>query len=199
MTAPKSRRGAPGPPPTAEDLQAAALAHLARYATTEAGLRRVLLRRIERWARAAGATGAEPEAVSSAAAAARDAVRPVVAQLATAGAVDDAAFAASRAQKLVRGGRSRHAVAAHLAARGIDAATARAALPEDAETELAAALALARRRRLGPFRTAEADAATVRRELGVLARAGFPRRVAACALGMDAATAEALVLRLRRS
>ena len=141
----------------------------------------------------------EPETASSAAAAAREAVRTVVARLAAAGAVDDAAFAASRARKLTRGGRSRRAVAAHLAAKGIDAATARAALPEDADTELAAALMLARRRRLGPFRIAEADAATVRRELGVLARAGFAGRVAACALGMDAATAEALVLRLRRS
>jgi regulatory protein len=198
MTAP-NRRSASGPPPTAEDLHAAALAHLARYATTKAGLRRVLLRRIERWARAAGAGEMEPETVSSAAAAARQAVPIVVARLAADGAVDDASFAASRAQKLIRGGRSRHAVAAHLAARGIDAATARAALPEDTDTELAAALALARRRHLGPFRTAVADAATVRRELGVLARAGFPHRVAACALGMDAATAEAIVLRLRRS
>lgn len=198
MTAP-NRRSASGPPPTAEDLHAAALAHLARYATTKAGLRRVLLRRIERWARGAGAGEMEPETVSSAAAAAREAVPTVVARLAADGAVDDASFAASRAQKLIRGGRSRHAVAAHLAARGIDAATARAALPEDTDTELAAALALARRRHLGPFRTAAADAATVRRELGVLARAGFPHRVAACALDMDAATAEAIVLRLRRS
>lgn len=199
MTEPKHRGRVPGPPPTVDDLHATALAHLARYAATEAGLRQVLLRRIARWERAARASGMEPETARDAAATARDAVPAVVARLATAGAVDDAAFAAARARKLIRGGRSRRAVAAHLAARGIDAATAQAALPEDADTELAAALALARRRRLGPFRATAADAATRRRELGVLARAGFAGRVAACALGMDEASAEALVLRLRRS
>ena len=40
------------PPPDDAALHDAALAHLARYATTEANLRRVLGRRIDRWARA---------------------------------------------------------------------------------------------------------------------------------------------------
>src|SRR5579875_2076869 len=40
------RRTPPRPAPTAEDLRAAALPNLARYAATEAGLQRVLLRRI---------------------------------------------------------------------------------------------------------------------------------------------------------
>jgi regulatory protein len=46
------------------------LQHLARYATTEAGLRRVLERRIERWARAAEM---ERDAAALAAATARQA------------------------------------------------------------------------------------------------------------------------------
>ncbi len=195
---------APGPAPTAEDLHESALAYLARYAASEAGLRRVLLRRIARWADRARAEGLASEDVASSAAAARDAVRGIVGRLAATGALNDAAFAKARAERLVRGGRSRRAVSAMLAAKGIDATTARAALPADGDAELAAALVLARRRRLGPFRQqpspqGEADAETRRRELGVLARAGFPRQIALCALGMDAATAEALVLGLRRS
>ena len=41
------------PPPDAASLREAALKYLARYATTEAGLRQVLHRRIDLWARQA--------------------------------------------------------------------------------------------------------------------------------------------------
>jgi regulatory protein len=172
-------------------LHEAALRHLARYATSETGLRRVLDRRVQRWARSAAA---EPDAVARS----KQAVRTVVARLVAAGALDDAAFAAGRAQRLLRSGHSRQGVAAHLAARGIAGETARAALPDDADAELAAALALARRRRIGPFRTGVADTEARRRELGVLARAGFPRDVAVRALAMEAEPAEELVRRLRQ-
>jgi hypothetical protein len=58
---------------------------------------------------------------------------------------------------------------------------------------------LARKRRIGPFRTGEApDEAGRRRELGVLARAGFPQDVARQALAMEPDQAETLVNRLRR-
>jgi regulatory protein len=199
MAKPRQRAGAPGPAPDAAALQAAALTYLARYAATQATLRRVLERRVERWANAAQANGADTSAVAQEAAAARRVARDVVARLAASGAIDDAAYAVARGGKLLRAGHSRRAAALDLRARGVDAETARAALPEDADTELAAALALARRRRIGPFRMAAADAAAIRREAGVLARAGFPREIAVCALGMEAAAAEALLLRLRRS
>ncbi len=178
--------------PTEASLHEAALAHLARYATTQAGLLRVLDRRIDRWARAADA---ERDAVQVA----KRMVRVVVARLAASGAVDDAAFAANRARRLIRAGHSRRAVAAHLAAHGVATETVRHALPADDEAELAAALALAHRRRIGPFRRAPADPDTARRELGVLARAGFPREVASRALGMDADAAAELVNRLRHA
>jgi regulatory protein len=149
----------------------------------------VLDRRIARWA---ATQGAEAEVTAEA----RRAARAVVARLVEAGAVDDAGFAAARAQRLARSGRSRRAVAAHLAARGVDAATAQGALTGD---ELVSALVQARRRRIGPFRVAtEADADATRRELGMLARAGFPRDVAERALAMPAAEAEAMVARLAR-
>lgn len=185
--------------PDEASLHEAALAYLARYTATEAGLRRVLERRVERWARTAAADAADREAIAVQVEAARRATGQVVARLAAVGAVSDAAFAESRARSLVRAGRSRQAVATHLAAKGVDPALARGAVPDDPQTELAAALALARRRRIGPFRHGgEPDAAGRRRELAVLARAGFPHAVASLALAMPEEEAEALVAALRR-
>ena len=77
---------------------------------------------------------------------------------------------------------------------------ARAAIPEDPEGELAAALLLARRRRLGPFRAAPlpaGDPAATRREQGVLARAGFPEPIVRRALACPRAEAEARIAALR--
>ncbi len=188
------------PPKTPDPatLYEAALSHLARYAATEAGLRRVLERRIDRWARAA-ATPDDVEFIATQAEAARSAVAGVVARLVAAGAVSDTVFAQNRARSLVRAGRSRRAVAAQLAAKGVDPALARAAVPEDEATELAAALALARRRRIGPFRSGpEPDLAGRRRELAMLARAGFPQSIAVRALGTEPEAAESMVAALRR-
>lgn len=183
-----------GPPPDAAALHEAALAHLARYGATRATLLRVLLRRVDRWARRA-----DGEDTAAAVAAARTAAREVVARLVAAGAVDDAGFARARAERLRRSGRSRRATAAHLAERGIDAATLAAALPaDDAATELAAAVAFARRRRLGPFRAGTADVGTARREQAAFARAGFTREAARTALAMTPAEAEAILTRLRQ-
>jgi len=67
------------------------------------------------------------------------------------------------------------------------------------ESELAAALVLARKRRIGPFRVGQApDEVGQLRELGALARAGFSHSVAHRALAMDPDQAEALVNELRR-
>ncbi len=179
-------------PPDEDSLHEAALAHLARYATTQAGLRRVLSRRVDRWVRA------QPEAVDPGrVAAAKEAVGRVVARLAAAGAVDDSVFAAGRVGRLARSGHSRRAIAAHLAARGVDAATIAAATEADPEAEFAAALKLARRRRIGPFRAGAADDAARRRELGMLARAGFARDVALRALATDTERAEAVLRGLK--
>lgn len=168
-----------GPAPTEATLHAAALSYLARYGTTRAGLIRVLDRRVDRWARAAEA---DPEVV----AVARAAVRVVADRLVQAGAVDDAAFAASRARGLSRAGRSHRAIEAHLRARGVDAEIARDAVADDPDRELAAALAFARRRRIGPFRREELEPDAALRELGMMARAGYGRDVANTALRMDA-------------
>jgi regulatory protein len=118
--------------------------------------------------------------------------------LVKAGVIDDAAFAESRARSLTRTGRSARAVAAHLGARGVERDVVRAALGDDPETQLAACLALTRRRRIGAFRRAEMEP-DVPREMGMLARAGFEHEIARKALEMDPETAEALVIGLKQA
>jgi regulatory protein len=179
--------------PDETSLHEAALAYLARYAAPEAGLRRVLERRVDRWARTQ-----ERDEIEMPLAEARRAVRDVVARLVAAGAVNTPSFAANRARSLARTGRSRRAIAGHLAAKGVDAETIRTALPADDEAEIAAALALAARRRIGPFRAAPVDPAARRRELGVLARAGFGQSVARRALAVEREAAEGILRRLRQ-
>jgi regulatory protein len=184
----------PAPPPDETSLHEAALAYLARYTATEATLRRVLDRRVDRWARAQG------QAADDQVAEAKRLVRAVVARLASAGAVDDGAFALARARSLGRAGHSRRAVAAYLVAKGVSGEIARAALPDGDDAELAAALALAARRRIGPFRRTDTvgDEDLRRREQRVLARAGFAQSVASRALSMARDEAEDLLHRLRR-
>ena len=166
--------------------------YLARYATTEAGVRAVLNRRIDRWARA---TAAETEAIAPL----KQAAREIAARLVATGLIDDTDYAQTRAAGLLRSGRSSRAVAAKLAAKGIGAAQARVALPDDPDVELHSALVLARKRRIGPFRRGETpDLVGKRKEMAMLARAGFPQAIAARALAMEADEAEARIVAFRR-
>jgi regulatory protein len=85
-----------------------------------------------------------------------------------------------------RGGSTR-AIAFKLRTKGLDASTmdsvfeAERATPGNAE--LTAARALVKRRRLGEFRPEAERAAERRRDLGVLARAGFSYETSVAALG----------------
>jgi regulatory protein len=188
------------------------MAHLARFATSEVGLTRVLDRRIQRWARQAASAGDDPDEVRQRRQQAREAVRTVVSDMVRLKLIDDTMFADGRARALSRGGRSRRAIAAHLASRGIDAERIEGALlhaqsgvlDDAAQVELAAALLQARKRRLGPFAAqpgdgewTEADDAARQRALAALARAGFSHDVARSALETDLETAETLIARLR--
>jgi regulatory protein len=179
----------------ADGLLQAALSYLARYAATEAGVRRVLLRRIDRWARAQpDADAAEP-----AVCAARAHVDAVVRRLAETGVLSDEAFATSRARGLSRSGQSARSIQMRLVAKGVAPDTARAAAATDADTELAAALVLARKRRIGPYGIAEdLDSAARMKQMALLARAGFSRDVAERVLQTSRGDAEARIFELRR-
>ncbi len=173
-----------GRPPDGTKLYEAALNHLARYAATEAGLARVLARKIDRWVRLYVGPDAEPEVTAAAARQAKAAIPSVIARLKQAGVLNDDAFATSRARRLTRDGKSRRATLAHLAAKGIP----KADLPEDPERELAAACAYLRRRRAGPF--GETPEPKI---LAAMARGGFAQRVARHALALERDAAEALI------
>jgi regulatory protein len=157
-----------GPRPvTPERLEKIALLYLGRFASSAENLRRVLAQRIERSARAHGTDRAAGLAAAAA----------LVARLQAAGLLDDRRYAEAKAASLQRRGRPLDAIRRELARRGVgrdDVDSAAAALSEaDPEPDLAAAIALARRRRLGPWRAAEARAAARARDLAALGRAGF--------------------------
>jgi regulatory protein len=159
-------------PPTRERLHARALHYLERFATTGAHLRRVLLRRALRDAEALGLDLARV----------REDVEAVVGRAVAAGLVDDRLFAASRARRLAEAGRSPARIRAALAAKGLDQAAVAAALrgleEEQGDPELAAAVAYARKRRIGPWRPEPERADTRLKDLAALGRAGFSYRVA---------------------
>ncbi|HQT60124.1 MAG TPA: RecX family transcriptional regulator [Acidiphilium sp.] len=193
----KATRNATRPlpkPPDEATLRESALAHLARFAATQAGLARVLNRRIDRWARAAEGAGLEAETIAAALRKARVAVPAVVDALSAVGAVDDAAFADGRARRLTRQGKSRRATLAHLAGKGVDSALAESVVPEDPARDLAAACAYLRRRRLPPFGPGERV-----RALAALARGGFARDIAERAVDLDPDEADAALSVLRQT
>lgn len=174
----------PRPKPVSERrLENVALFYLQRFAASAETLRRVLRRRVERSARVHGTDRAQGNAMAEA----------VVARMLAAGLIDDRAFACARAARLHARGALPRLISAHLKARGIAAELVEEALAElqaasaggtdeDAhrrgrgaaeDVAFRAAVNLARRRRLGPFRRAEERAAFRGKDLAAFARAGF--------------------------
>jgi regulatory protein len=186
----------PGAAPTRASLHEAALAYLARGAATADSVRKTLERRTSNWARRAARSGRDAEAVAADAAAARELIASIVDRLREVGLVNDATFAANRARSMSTSGRSRRAISAHLAQKGVDAATVREAVPHDATAEIGAAIAFARKKRIGPFSNVELAAdrdarrAAERKALGAMARAGFDWNVCERVLKMDREDAE---------
>lgn len=161
----------PARPITAKYLQNAATFYLERYPATAEGLRRVLNRRVRK-AEMADASVMENVA---------QAIEAIVAKFVEAGAINDKEFAQTKARSLHRRGTSGRMTRQKLRHAGVDGDTldrAMAALDEELHTdptqrEWQAAVALARRRRLGPFRL-EKDRKDKRlRDLAAMARAGF--------------------------
>lgn len=155
---------------TPELVEGWALGYLGRYASSAENLRRVLLRRVRRRA---------PEGVAEL----TGMVDALIERYRASGLLDDAGYAAARAQSLHRRGEPRHKIRARLMAKGVAASVAGEAVAaldiDNGDPDIAAACAFARRRRLGPYRRNETDIA---RELAAFARAGFDRRTAQAVL-----------------
>ncbi|PIW26699.1 MAG: hypothetical protein COW30_13695 [Rhodospirillales bacterium CG15_BIG_FIL_POST_REV_8_21_14_020_66_15] len=152
---------------TKSHLENAALHYLSRFATSAENLRRVLMRRVDRSARHHG-TDAEEGAAW---------VDDLIRRYRRAGLLDDAAYAEARAADMLRRGTPMKGVRFKLMQKGVgaeDIDRAITTLAEDTpEPDLAAAVAFARRRRLGPFAHQGTRQDRRDKDLAALARAGF--------------------------
>jgi regulatory protein len=148
-------------------LERAAIDYLQRYASSAAGLRRVLLRRVERSARRDGADRKQGAV----------AVEAIIEKLLQRGLLNDRTYGEAKARSLQARGTSRRATEAYLTAKGLareDIAQALAARAEGpVNPELSAALVYCRKRRIGPYRNPEERVAAQRRDMAALARRGF--------------------------
>lgn len=194
MTRKKSsndRKQARRPPKkaTARHLENVALWYLQRFAASADSLRRVLMRRVEKSARAHD-TGRNEGAAF---------VEDILMRFRRSGLLDDRVYAEGRTRNLNRRGISTQGIRARLAAKGVgadDIAVALAMLhDETAEPDLAAAIAYARRRRIGPWRIRDDREERRERDLAALARQGFGYDIARRVI--DAMDAEALEAGIR--
>ncbi len=152
---------------TAKYLRNSALYYLGRYSASSAHLRRRLLVKVAR-----SAAAHETDAAAGAAD-----VEALIGELESQGLLDDGLYARTKARSLHRRGNSARSIRAALGEKGVAAVLIAAALEslseETAQPELTAALAYARKRRLGPYRTAEARAEKREKDLAALGRRGF--------------------------
>jgi regulatory protein len=156
-------------------LSEALLSYLDRFE----GSRQKLRQYLEKWVRARGEP-ADPVR-------ARPLIEKVLSRYEAAGVVDDAKFAARTLSRLRQRGGSARAIAFKLKTKGLREDATEQAFERERESrgnpELEAARALVRRRKLGEFRPEAERAEKRRRDLGVLARAGFDYDTAVSALG----------------
>lgn len=164
-------------------LKNVALWYLERYASSAANLRNVLMRRVRDSSAYHGTDPADGAAM----------VEELIRRYAEAGILNDRLFAETRARSLAARGSSAKMIRRKLMEKGVAAGDIDGALEvvrEEGGSELDAACRYARRRRIGPFRSAEKRAETRDRDLAALARQGFSFDIAAKVI--DAESPDAL-------
>lgn len=166
-------RKTPPKPLTAVRLEELALAYVARFSVTAAKLESYLARKLRErgWGEESGAP-----------------VASLVERFVAAGYVDDEAYARAKSGSLLRRGYGQRRVAQALGQAGI-AGDLQEAVRAGAAEQRGAALALARKRRFGPFSQVPPDRPTRERQLAAMLRAGHPLALARAVL--DAPTIEA--------
>ena len=163
-------------PVTAKSLDNAAKFYLERFAASTAKLRATLTRKVERTRRRGGTV------LDNAA----QAIEAIIDRYVKAGLLNDQSYADMKAVSLRRRGDSARRIRLKLKMAGIDDEGAGAALAQaagekgddDRLSELRAALRLAERRRLGPYRPAAKRKEMRQRDIAALARGGFSPDVA---------------------
>ncbi|HSQ96792.1 MAG TPA: RecX family transcriptional regulator [Croceibacterium sp.] len=152
------RRKRPPKPLDSARLGEIALAYVARFSTTAANLERYLRRKL----RERGWEGeGEPR------------IEELVERYAELGYIDDEAFARARSGSLLRRGYGERRVRQALGQAGIEEGLRERMRPAEGETRRAA-LALARRRRFGPFGAVPLDKALREKQIAAMLRAGHP-------------------------
>lgn len=161
---------------TPDYLEKAALFYLERYSSSVENLRRTLDRKVRRSIAEHGAP-TETEASGW--------IATLIAKLQRNRLLDDRAYAESRVRRLYAEGKALGRIRQTLSVKGvakddIDAALARLQDERDEPvSDLPAAAAFARKRKLGPYRAdPEERRAMKQKDLGALARRGFSQAIA---------------------
>jgi regulatory protein len=173
-----SKKRTPRPPPRpldAERLQELALAYVARFATTAAKLETYLSRKLrERGWNAGKDRGEDLGEDAGEQSGAPDSwpdLQAISARFVEMGYIDDEAYARSRSGGLLRRGYGPRRVSQDLYAAGIDEQIRSHLAPGEAAIRKAA-LALARKRRFGPFASEEPDRDRKQKQIAAMLRAG---------------------------
>ncbi len=183
--------------PSEARLRDIALHHLSKFSSTQANLVQVLKRRVQRWALRAKKEGQDADHVEEQKMLACQAVLKIAQSMVDVGAINDDSFAKSRVRSLSRSGRSKRAISAHLAQKGVEGALAEEILEASGDTDLAAALVHLRKKRQGPFARQEEDMAKRQKVMAGLARSGFSHDTAKKAIKMLQEEAEDYIFSAR--
>lgn len=162
---PAKRREKPPPKPLdAARLNDLALAYVARFATSAAKLEDYLKRKLRErgWAGADAPDPLEPPDLAA-----------LVARYVEAGYIDDTAYARAKSGSLLRRGYGERRIGQALGAAGI-AEDVRAEVRSGPSEQRAAALAMARKRRFGPFGQVLPERPLREKQLSAMLRAGHP-------------------------
>jgi regulatory protein len=178
LTARKRTKADLAKPLDRQSIEDRALAYLNRFDASVSRLRRVLTEFVRRRAKEQGIDAGPWLTI----------VGETLARYQKSGLVDDRRFGGAMARTLAERGASRQAIKSKLYARGVPSDVVDEVVGELATSgasEMDAARALVKKRKLGNYRPAGERREHFRRDLGVLARAGFAFDTAKQALGVE--------------
>ena len=160
-------------------LENAALHYLQRFSTPSEGLRRVLMRRVWRSAHHNGFDADEGAKWAN----------EVVAKMQACGFVNDRLFAEGRVRSLLARGKPLRGIRLQLHNKGVGKEIIDEVFSlveeEDGDVDFTAAMALAKRRRLGPYSTRLNRLERREKEMAAMARAGFDFETARCIIDAE--------------
>ncbi|MEE2745423.1 MAG: RecX family transcriptional regulator [Pseudomonadota bacterium] len=157
---------------THKSLERAALYHLKRYSSSSENLRRVLIRRVLR----------EFSQLDANMSIYKEWVNEIVEKLISIGLLNDERYAEMKCLSLHKSGKSQYQIRNKLLEYGLSVAVVEHSLKMlnnyQVDCELIAAVITARRKKLGPYRTADKKNLAKNHDMAKFARAGFSYGIA---------------------